>query len=71
MTTAFHDPKYYPGAMCHGENGKLYAVHSVKGEKKVLELDCSEETFSGPSKIVQSGMERYYSMYITSQPRTD
>ena len=33
VTTAFHNPKYYPGRMSHGENGKLYVVHSVKGEK--------------------------------------
>ena len=68
VTTAFHDPKYYPGRMSHGENGKLYVVHSVKGEKKVLELDCSGETFSGPSKIVQSGMGIYYSMCYIPAP---
>ena len=65
VITAFHN---YPGAMCHGENGKLNVVHSVKGEKRVMELDCSEETFSGPSKMVQSGMEKYYSMHYIPSP---
>ena len=56
VTTAFHNPKYRSGCMCHGENGKLYVVPSVKGDKSILELDFSEETFSGPTKTVQSGM---------------
>ena len=56
--------------MSHGEKGKLYVVHVVKGGIQVLELDCSRETFSGPGKIVQSGMERYYDMcYIPSPHR--
>ena len=68
VTTAFHNPKYYPSGMCHGENGKLYVVHSVNGGIPVLELGCSGETFSGPSKIVQSGMEMYYSMCYIPAP---
>ena len=69
-TTAFHDTNYYPGNMSHGEKGKLYVVHQVNGEKKVMELDCSGETFSGPSKIVQTGMEMMYRMcYIPSPHR--
>ena len=68
VTTAFHDPKYYPGRMCHGENGMLYVVHSAKAGVRVLELDCSRETFSGPSKIMQSGMKMYNSMHYIPSP---
>ena len=68
VTTAFHDPKYYPGGMCHGKNSKLYIMHSVKGDTPVLELDCSGETFSGPRKTVQSGMERCYSIHYVPSP---
>ena len=68
VTNAFHDTNYYPGAMSHGEKGKLYVVHQVKSEKKVMELDCSGKTFSGPNKIVQSGMEWYYGMYYIPSP---
>ena len=68
VTTAFHDPKYYPGFMCHGENGKLYIMHGVKGDTKVLELDCSGETFSGPSKIIPFRIETYYSLNNIPSP---
>ena len=67
VTTAFYDPKCYPGSMCHGENGKLYVVHRVKGHP-VFELDCSAETFSGPCKIVQSEMEIYFGMCYIPAP---
>ena len=68
VTTTFNNPKYYPSLMSHGENGKLYVMHNVKGDKPVMELDCSEETFSGPGKIVQSGLENYYSMHYIPSP---
>ena len=67
-TIAFHDPKYYPGPMCHGENGKLYVMHSVKGGVPVLELDCTTLLFTGPSQIIQSGMETLYSIYYIPSP---
>ena len=68
VTTAFHDPKYYPTVLCHGENGKLFAMNGVKGDEKALELDCSEETFSGPSKIIQPGLDIYYTLYYIPSP---
>ena len=68
VTTAFNNPKYYPGVMSLGENGKLYVVHSLKVDKQAMELDCSEETFSGPNKILLSGMEQYHSMYYIPSP---
>ena len=69
VTTAFHDPQYYPGSMCHGENGKLYVAHMVEGgDTPVLELDCTTLPFTGPSQIIQSGMETFYSMYYIPSP---
>ena len=67
VITAFHNSKYYPDRMCHGENSKLYIVHSVK-DHPVMELNRMEETFSGPNKIVQSGMEGYYSIHYIQSP---
>ena len=67
VTTTFSNPKYYPGVMCHGENSKLFVLHSVKGYP-VMELDCSGETFSGPSKIVQTGMESHYGFHYIPSP---
>ena len=69
VTTAFHNPQYFPSNMSLGENGKLYVGHSVEGDDvKVLELDYSEETFSGPSKIIPSGIKRYYSLHYIPSP---
>ena len=46
--------------MCHGKNSKPYVVHEVKGDKiKALELDHSEETFLGSSKIILSVWNGY------------
>ena len=68
LTTAFHDPKYYPGRMSHGENGKMHVVQQVCGSVPILELDCSEEMFSGPCKIVQSEITVPYSMHYIPSP---
>ena len=67
VTTAFYDLKYRPGRMYHGEDGKLYVVHGEKGDTNALEVNCSEETFSGPCKIIQSGLVNYFALcYISS-----
>ena len=68
VTTAFHVPKYYPGGLSHGEKGKLYIADCVKDDIPIVELDCSEERFSGPSKIMQSGMETYHSIHYIPSP---
>ena len=68
VTTAFHNPKYRPGCMCHGENGKLYVIDAVKDDIKSLELDCSRESFSGPSKIIPSGTDRHYALHYIPSP---
>ena len=66
--TSFHNLKYYPASMCHGENGKLCVVHGIKGDTKVLELDYSGEPFSGPSKIIPFRINRYYGLYYIPSP---
>ena len=61
ITTAFHDPRYYPGRMCHGDTGQIYVVHNVKGGFPILQLDCSHPQFS-LIKTIQSGMKKYYAI---------
>ena len=68
VTTAFRRPSYYPGSLCHGENGKFYVVQNEKTAKKVIELDCSGETFSGPSKIIGIGLNKYYAFHYIPSP---
>ena len=69
VTTAFHNPQYYPSSMCHGENVKLYVVHAVEGAAaKALELGYSEEAFSRPNKIIQSGMNKFSILHYIPSP---
>ena len=66
ITTAFHDPRYYPGCMCQGEADQIYVVHSVKGRFPILQLNCSQPQFT-LEKTIQSQMEKYYAFcYIPS-----
>ena len=56
IKTAFHDPNYYPGYMCHGDTGQIYVVHAVKDSVSILQLDCSHSQFS-LIKTIRSRME--------------
>ena len=51
ITTAFHDPNYNPGRMCHGDTGQIYVAHAVKSSP-ILQLDCSRPQF-GLIKTIQ------------------
>ena len=67
VTVAFHDSRFYPGWMRHGEGDVMYVV--PKGAP-VLELNTTQVPFTGPVRTIQSGMEMYYSMcYIPSPHR--
>ena len=70
VTVAFHDSRFRPTRMSHGEGDVMYVVHGVKGAVQVLELHTAQVPFTGPVRTIQSGMERYYSMcYIPSPHR--
>ncbi len=61
VSVAFHDGSHYPGGMCLGEAGDMFAVHSVKGPKAILQLNCSTAEFS-LIRSIKSGMMTYYSV---------
>ena len=70
VTIAFHDSRFYPGRMSHGEGDVMYVTHSVEGAVPVLELNTAQVPFTGPVRTIQSGMKGYYSMcYIPSPHR--
>ena len=70
VTVAFHDSRFYPGWMSHGEGDVMYVVHAVKGAKLVLELNTAQVPFTGPVRTIQSRMETYFGMcYIPSPHR--
>ena len=69
VTVAFHDSRFYPGVMSHGEGDVMYVVHGVKGFP-VLELNTAQVPFTGPVRTIQSGMEEYFGLcYIPSPHR--
>ena len=68
VTTAFHNQKYYPGLMSPGEGDALYVIHSVKGLRPVLELNTEQIPFTGPSRTIESGIEKYYDMHYIPAP---
>ena len=61
ITTAFNDPNYYPGHMCHGDTGQIYVVHNEKGSVSIQQLDCSRPQFR-LIKTIQSGMVDYFAI---------
>ncbi len=66
MTTAYHSPDHRLGPLCQGENNTVYLL-SLDTGLPVLELDCAQLPFTGPTKIIQSGIEGFYGMcYIPS-----
>ena len=71
VTVAFHDSRFYPGRMSHGEGDVMYVMHSLKGAKSpVLELNAAQVPFTGPVRTIQSGIERYFGLcYIPSPHR--
>ena len=70
VTVAFHDSRFRPARMSHGEGDVMYVVHAVKGGFPVLELNTAQVPFTGPVRTIQSGMEMYHSMcYIPSPHR--
>ena len=70
VTIAFHDSRFYPGRMSHGEGDVMYVLHSVKGAKPVLELNTAQVPFTGPVRTIKSGMKMYFGMcYIPSPHR--
>ncbi len=60
VSVAFHGGRHYPGAMCLGEAGEMFVVHSVKGVP-ILQLNCCTAEFS-LIRSIKSGMERYHSI---------
>ena len=50
--------------MCHGEPGKIY----VRSFDKVLELDASKPTFTGPTKTLHTGITMCDGMCYIPQP---
>ena len=70
VTVTFHDSRFYPGVMSHGEGDVMYVVHEVNGRFPVLELNTAQVPFTGPVRTIQSGIEMYYGMcYIPSPHR--
>ena len=53
VTTTFSSESNL-GLMCHGDKGRLF----VKSDKSVLELDCSNVPFKGPSSIIKTGLDK-------------
>ena len=71
-TVAFHDSRFCPVYMSHGEGDVMYVVvHALKGAKSpVLELNTAQVPFTGPVRTIQSGMKMYFGMcYIPSPHR--
>ena len=65
-TTAFQDPRYFPGPMTQGDEGQIYVVHMVRGPRLILQLNCAQQQFT-LQKTIQSGMERCFDVgYIPS-----
>ena len=61
ITEAWHNPRYRVGAMCHGPQGTVCAVDTMKGVA-VLILDCSTSHFH-LKNTVTTNMEEYYDIY--------
>ena len=67
-TTAFCNPDYFPGYMCQGDSGQIYAVHSVKGYIPILQLDCPGPEFN-LCKTIQTRMEALYAICYMQKHR--
>ena len=57
-TMAYSSTEYKPDYMCHGEDGELY-VNSLGQSYPVMKLDCTNMTFTGPCKTLDSGLDRW------------
>ena len=62
---AFHDQQYYPTRMSHGEVNTMYVMIR---NARALELNTGQIPFTGPIKIIQSGMDRYPTMHYVPSP---
>ena len=60
ITEAWHDPRHWPGAMCHGPQDRICVVDVVKGHP-VLILDSTSIPFH-LNHTVQTGMEGHHSI---------
>ncbi len=68
-TSAYKASNLYPGKMCVGEQGTLYAENlkcSPKEAKQVVKLDIRDKLFKDTGHRVNSGMETIYGMHYTS-----
>ena len=66
--TVFSNPELYNDVICHGERGEIYVGHEVKGDIQAFQLVWSGDQFSGPKRVIHSGMEQYFSMYYIPSP---
>ena len=65
VSVAFHNELYLPGRMRNGEENVMYLMTTGI---QALELSITQVPFSGPNRIVQSGMERYFDMHYIPSP---
>ena len=68
MVAAFSHPQYVPGHMCQGDSGALYVVNAKEKSNPIVQLNCTTRPFTGPSKVISSGMADLFFMYYVPPP---